>query len=61
MNRGGAKGGKGRAMLFIDAIIHRLVVDPIDKLARRLPLWACAALFVAAPVAAIFALIWLAT
>jgi hypothetical protein len=47
-------------MFFIDAIIDRLVVGPLDKLARRLPLWACAALFVAAPVAAIFALIWLA-
>lgn len=48
-------------MFFIDALIDRLVVGPLDRLARRLPLWACAALFVAAPVAAIFALIWLAT
>jgi hypothetical protein len=46
-------------MFFI--IIDRLVVGPIDKLARRLPLWICAALFVAAPLAAIAALIWLAT
>jgi hypothetical protein len=46
-------------MFFI--IIDRLVVGPIDSLARRLPLWICAALFVAAPVAAVAALIWLAT
>jgi hypothetical protein len=48
-------------MFFIDALIDRLLVGPIDKLARRVPSWACAVLFVAAPVAAIFALIWLAT
>jgi hypothetical protein len=47
-------------MLFIDAIVDWLATGPIDKLARRLPLWICAALFVAAPVTAIFALIWLA-
>jgi len=47
-------------MLFLDGIMDRLVVGPIDKWARRLPLWLIAALFVAAPVAAIAALIWLA-